>query len=640
MFGIGDGVNSNMFDGTVALTRDELPLLAYLTAAVYSGGVWLYEWQEAYQDPGDGSLNVLFGGRIGTVTPTIMQPAVERSNRLVPLPAFVSLQAGWTYQGEATFTFSAGDAVGGTYISVNGVPVAGEPVVNIVPTNGVTVVAVDNPSSGRVDITYALGGNITSNTTITTNFGFTLAITGAGTFTVSTAVFDIDSPTIALSLTTTMLTIPTSATFVLGVGLSVFSAFGITFTTNSSDLLTTVTFGAALRPLPALNIYTTTGTVNLPATATFTTTGTSGGPTLVITTGGGATITSYTIGTSGTPLPTYTRWSTTQTIGIPASGTYTVTSTGTTPTIVTTTNGSGVITSQTFGSSANPIATFNIWTTTGTLGITATGTHTITSTGANTPTLVITTDGSGLITSYVIGLSAHPLPTYTLYATTATFATTTLALGTLSGAVVTLGGGATAAALRFLEPSGSGTNYASFEAPALAGNTPYILPDAYPASNGYVLSSTTGGTLSWVANGGTPTLAYQQSTLGSDYTLTTSYSDTGLSLSIPGAGTYLLSGEIVGTHNSDSVSAASFNAARFYDVTNAAQVGDIVTVVTGQVNSLTNVQTAPIGAVYTASGAATIRLEGKYQSMGSTVTAKFQANTTDGFTRIRFLQIA
>lgn len=71
----------------------------------------------------------------------------------------------------------------------------------------------------------------------------------------------------------------------------------------------------------------------------------------------------------------------------------------------------------------------------------------------------------------------------------------------LSGTNVTLGGGSTASELRFLEPS-SGSNYVGFKAPALAGNTVYDLPNAFPAVSGYVLSSTDAGVMSWVAAGG------------------------------------------------------------------------------------------------------------------------------------------
>ncbi len=51
----------------------------------------------------------------------------------------------------------------------------------------------------------------------------------------------------------------------------------------------------------------------------------------------------------------------------------------------------------------------------------------------------------------------------------------------ISGSIMTLGGGATASELRFLEPSGSGTNYVGFKAPALAGNIIFTLPPAFVA---------------------------------------------------------------------------------------------------------------------------------------------------------------
>jgi len=68
---------------------------------------------------------------------------------------------------------------------------------------------------------------------------------------------------------------------------------------------------------------------------------------------------------------------------------------------------------------------------------------------------------------------------------------------TASAEFATLGGGATAAELRFLEPSGSGTNYAGFKAPALAGNTIYTLPTAFPAGT-YLMQSSSAGVLSFI----------------------------------------------------------------------------------------------------------------------------------------------
>lgn len=66
----------------------------------------------------------------------------------------------------------------------------------------------------------------------------------------------------------------------------------------------------------------------------------------------------------------------------------------------------------------------------------------------------------------------------------------------------------------FLNNAGN-TFSTSLLAGAITGNTAYTLPLAYPVSNGYVLSSSTGGAMAWVANpqlGGTAnTLAYYNS---------------------------------------------------------------------------------------------------------------------------------
>ena len=70
------------------------------------------------------------------------------------------------------------------------------------------------------------------------------------------------------------------------------------------------------------------------------------------------------------------------------------------------------------------------------------------------------------------------------------------------GGNVVLGGGATASELRFLEPSGSGTNYTAFKAQAQAGNVTYTLPAAAPTADGQTLSGTMAGVLSWAASGG------------------------------------------------------------------------------------------------------------------------------------------
>ncbi|MCZ2132746.1 MAG: hypothetical protein LC116_06075, partial [Bacteroidetes bacterium] len=51
--------------------------------------------------------------------------------------------------------------------------------------------------------------------------------------------------------------------------------------------------------------------------------------------------------------------------------------------------------------------------------------------------------------------------------------------------------------LRFYEPSGSGAEYTSIKAGAQSVNIDYTLPQNPPATDGAVLTSTTGGQMSW-----------------------------------------------------------------------------------------------------------------------------------------------
>jgi len=76
----------------------------------------------------------------------------------------------------------------------------------------------------------------------------------------------------------------------------------------------------------------------------------------------------------------------------------------------------------------------------------------------------------------------------------------TVNLGT-SGAAVNIGGGATAAELRFMEPSAGGTSYTGFKAPALAGNVLYTLPTT-DGTSGQTLTTNGSGALSWASASG------------------------------------------------------------------------------------------------------------------------------------------
>jgi hypothetical protein len=77
-------------------------------------------------------------------------------------------------------------------------------------------------------------------------------------------------------------------------------------------------------------------------------------------------------------------------------------------------------------------------------------------------------------------------------------ATTSLNIGAAAALVLNFGGHTSAAELRFLEPSGSGTNYIGFKAAAMAASTTYVLPTV-AATAGQVLSAdSTPTNLKWI----------------------------------------------------------------------------------------------------------------------------------------------
>jgi len=125
------------------------------------------------------------------------------------------------------------------------------------------------------------------------------------------------------------------------------------------------------------------------------------------------------------------------------------------------------------------------------------GTTTLTTNWNGNPSTVFAYNNKTFANAYLSGWNFSDLGTNAARVTKGWF--TDIEIGTGN---IALGGGATASELRFLEPSGSGTNYLGFKVPALAGNLDFTWFDAYPAVNGYVLSATTAGVMSWIAPGG------------------------------------------------------------------------------------------------------------------------------------------
>jgi hypothetical protein len=99
-----------------------------------------------------------------------------------------------------------------------------------------------------------------------------------------------------------------------------------------------------------------------------------------------------------------------------------------------------------------------------------------------------------------------PSTTFALLNTTATTinafgAATTVNTGASATQIWNFGGSTSASEFRYLEPSGSGTNYSAFKAQAQGANITYTLPSTVGAA-GEVLSDPAGnGTLDWVAAG-------------------------------------------------------------------------------------------------------------------------------------------
>lgn len=93
---------------------------------------------------------------------------------------------------------------------------------------------------------------------------------------------------------------------------------------------------------------------------------------------------------------------------------------------------------------------------------------------------------------------------------TSMFGTTHLAFRSTSGnwamqgsaTTLTLGGGATASELRFLEPSGSGANYTAFKAVAQGADITYSLPPTVGAANSVLTDVVGNGVLTWTVPSG------------------------------------------------------------------------------------------------------------------------------------------
>mgnify|MGYP001582434850 CR=1 FL=1 len=111
-----------------------------------------------------------------------------------------------------------------------------------------------------------------------------------------------------------------------------------------------------------------------------------------------------------------------------------------------------------------------------------------------------------------------PSTTFALVNATATTvsafgAAATLNIGASATCILNFGGSTTASEFRFLEPSGSGTDYSAFKAVAQAASITYSLPPAVGAAGTFLTDAAGNGVLTWAAaGGGIPVPAFIYST--------------------------------------------------------------------------------------------------------------------------------
>lgn len=186
-------------------------------------------------------------------------------------------------------------------------------------------------------------------------------------------------------------------------------------------------------------------------------------------------------------------------------------------------------------------------------------------------------DASGASESCIDPITASEIDTFAeLQAIVAdkTLATLTDG-GTFSGNVIanaglSVGNGATSAGiLKLLEDTDNGSNFASFQVPALAANNAYVLPNAYPGVSGYALTSDTSGNMSWAAAGGVSNWNDLGDPTGS---ATIDFAGTEQTIDLTTAGSKMIySG--VGTTTFGSVSSMSFADATLLDLSSINNSG-------------------------------------------------------------------
>lgn len=157
--------------------------------------------------------------------------------------------------------------------------------------------------------------------------------------------------------------------------------------------------------------------------------------------------------------------------------------------VATTVNGNTITTgSSTFTGTAAQTYTFP--TTTATIARTD---------AAQTFTGVQTMTSPSITTSLVTASTTFALLNATATTVNAFGAATTVNTGASATQIWNFGGSTTASEFRFLEPSGSGTNYTAFKAVAQSANITYSLPATVGAAGTFLRDAAGNGVLDWAA---------------------------------------------------------------------------------------------------------------------------------------------
>jgi hypothetical protein len=118
-------------------------------------------------------------------------------------------------------------------------------------------------------------------------------------------------------------------------------------------------------------------------------------------------------------------------------------------------------------------------------------------------------------TSITTGSTSFSLFNSTATTVNAFGAATTLNIGASAATVLNLGGASSAAELRLLEPSGSGTNYTAFKVGAQSANITYTLPATVGSAGTFLKDAAGDGVLSWATPSGSGDVT-AASTFGTD----------------------------------------------------------------------------------------------------------------------------